>query len=83
MVNCPFSKYKNIFGEQDTGIHKYKFKGTAIFDYIFSIIGAFVLTYFTNFPLVLSTILILVLGIIFHFLFGVNTRTLQFFGINC
>jgi hypothetical protein len=83
MVNCPFSKYKNIFGEQDTGIHAYKFKGTAIFDYIFSIIGAFVLTYFTNIPLVLSTIFILVFGILLHFLFSVNTKSLQFFGIKC
>ena len=36
-----------------------------------------------NFPLVLTTIVMLVLGIIFHSIFAVNTHTIKFLGISC
>jgi hypothetical protein len=80
---CPFSKYKNILGIIGKGIHKYRFQNTAIMDYIFTIILAFITTYFSNIPLVLTTIMWLVLGIIFHILFGVKTNTLKYLGISC
>lgn len=80
---CPFSKYKDIFGKQNTGVHKLKFEGTSLVDYILSILGAIVLTYFTKIPLVLTTIVILLLGIIFHMLFGVQTQSLNYIGIKC
>ena len=41
------------------------------------------LTYMTKIPLVLTTIGILILGIIMHYLFGVETNTLKYLGITC
>jgi len=83
MTSCPFSKYKNIFGEPNTGIHSFRFFDMAIFDYIFSILGAILITFLTKIPLVITTILVLVLGIILHMLFGVETQAVKFLKINC
>jgi len=83
MTFCPFSQFKDIFGIPGKGVHKYNIMGTAIVDYILTIVFAFVLTYFTGFPLVLSTIFLFVMGIVMHVLFGVKTHTLEYFGIKC
>lgn len=80
---CPFSKYKNILGIIEKGVHKYRFLNTAIIDYILTIITACVTTYFSKIPLVLTTIMWLILGIILHILFGVQTNTLKYLGIIC
>ena len=80
---CIFKEYKNIFGEIGKGAHKYRFLNTALVDYILTILGAILITYLTDIPLVLTTIGLLVLGIIFHYLFGVNTNTLKYLGITC
>ena len=72
------SKYKNIFGAPGTGVHKYKFKGTAIVDYFLTIAGAFIITYFTDIPLVITTIGLFLIGIVLHYLFGIETLVLKF-----
>jgi hypothetical protein len=82
-MNCLFKKYKDILGAPNTGIHKYKFLNTSIVDYISAILLAILLTYFTNIPLVLTTIGILILGIIFHTLFGVETDAIKFLKLTC
>ena len=56
MVFCPFAKFKDILGEPGKGIHKYNIMGTAIVDYISTLVLAFVWTYITGLPLVLSTL---------------------------
>jgi len=80
---CPFSKYKNIFGEPGVGLHSYRFLGVAIVDYIMTIVLAMIITKITGLPLVLSTILMFILGFIFHVTFGVSTDTTKFLGISC
>ena len=80
MSSFDLSKYKNIFGPPGKGIHQYKFKGTAIVDYLVTILLAFLLTYFTDIPLVITTIGLLIVGIILHYLFGVNTHTIKYLG---
>ena len=72
------SKYKNIFGYPGTGVHQYKFKGTAIVDYVLTIAGAFIITYYTDIPLVITTIGLLLLGIILHYLFGIRSQAIQY-----
>jgi len=79
MYSFDLSKYKNIFGAPGLGIHQYKFKGTAIVDYLLTIAGAFLITYFTDIPLVITTIGILILGILFHYLFGIESHTVRYF----
>ena len=80
---CPFSKFKHIFGIPGKGVHKYNILGTAAVDYVLTLILAFVWTYFTGFPLVLSTIMWFVIGFIMHVLFGVETHAIKYFGIKC
>tara|TARA_B100000929_G_scaffold107782_1_gene85271 strand:+ start:10364 stop:10621 length:258 start_codon:yes stop_codon:yes gene_type:complete len=82
---CPLSQYKNILGVPDEGFHKYRFLGTAILDYIGGILLAIFITFVSKnkFPLVMSTISVLVGAEILHMLFGIPTNTLKFLGINC
>ena len=78
MSSLDLSKYKNIFGAPGTGVHQYKFKGTAIVDYVLTIAGAFIITYYTDIPLVITTIGLLLLGIILHYLFGIRSQAIQY-----
>jgi hypothetical protein len=71
-MSCSLSKYSNIFGAPGTGVHSYRFMGTAIVDYVATIFLAVLLTWFTGINLVTSTILMFVLGIFFHYIFGVR-----------
>ena len=78
MSSLDLSKYKNIFGAPGTGVHQYKFKGTAIVDYVLTIAGAFFITYHTDIPLVITTIGLLQLGIVLHWIFGINSQAVQY-----
>jgi len=81
--SCPFSKFRNIFGVPGQGVHALKFKGTSLVDYFLTIVLAFLITAATGWPLVLTTIGALILGIILHTLFGVNTETIKAMGLSC
>jgi len=83
MTKCPFSKYRDIFGQPNTGVHALKFKGTSLVDYSLSIALAFLITALTSWPLVLTTIGVLLIGIILHILFGVNTETVKALNMSC
>jgi len=80
---CPFSKFRDIFGPSGTGAHALKFKGTSLIDYGLTIALAFLITLLTGWPLVLTTIGALIIGIILHVLFGVNTETVKALGLTC
>ena len=80
---CPFRQYKHVFGKIGEGAHKYRFLDTPMVDYILTILAACITTYLTKIPLVLTTIGWLILGIIVHILFGVQTPTVKFLGIKC
>ena len=81
--SCPFSKFRNLFGVPGQGVHALKFKGTSLVDYFLTIVLAFLVTAATGWPLVLTTIGALVLGVILHTLFGVNTKTVKAMGLSC
>ena len=83
MGYCPFSKYSDIFGKAGTGVHKFKILDTAMVDYILTILLAFFLAWITGIPLVIMTIIAFIIGIILHALFGVNTKSVKFFGLSC
>jgi hypothetical protein len=76
-----FSKYRDIFGAPGTGVHRYKFMGVALFDFLMTILLAFFVTWKFKVPLDLSIIMVLTLAIIFHILFGVQTGALKYLGI--
>ena len=83
MSFCPFSRYRDALGTPGKGLHKYRFLGTSIVDYVLALVSAAVMTHFTGIPLVLSTIAWLVLGIVSHMLFGVKTGATGYLGLNC
>lgn len=77
-------KYKNLFGELNTGVHSYRVFDLAIFDILSTVIFGFVFhqiviirllnirkNYFTSFFIVL--LVLFVSGIILHRLFCVRT----------
>jgi hypothetical protein len=84
MTTCPLSKFRDIFGTPGIGVHALKFTdGTSLVDYFLTIALAFLITFLTGWPLVLTTIGALVVGIILHVLFGINTETVKAFGLTC
>lgn len=80
---CLFAKYSDFFGAAGTGVHSIRFLNTAIVDYILSLLLSVVITFFSEIPLVLTTISVLLLGILGHFLFGVTTNTLKYLNLLC
>ena len=80
---CILKKYRDILGIPGKGLHRIKFRGTAIVDYILTIIVAILTTLVTGFPLVLSTIIWFIIGILSHILFGINTSVLKYMNIKC
>jgi hypothetical protein len=86
---CIFSKYRDIFGKPNTGVHRYRIMDVAMVDYIMTIIGAFILSYLTYIPVEITTIFLFLSGIILHIIFGVETNTSKFIkkitnnSINC
>jgi hypothetical protein len=83
MTLCPFRTHRDIFGKPGTGVHRFKFKGTSLVDYVLTIGAAFIVTYITDIPLVLTTIGMLIAGIVAHMLFGVPTVSATFLGVSC
>jgi hypothetical protein len=82
-TRCPFRDFRDLFGKPGQGVHQYKFKGTSIVDYMIVIGVAFLVTYVTDIPLVLTTIGILLLGIVAHMLVGLPTQSIKFLGLTC
>lgn len=72
-------KYKNIFGEPNTGIHTVRIFNIAIFDVLGTIIGGIIIQFFLlrifSFYIDLTLIIIVLfgLGILLHRLFCVRT----------
>ena len=72
-------KYKNLFGEVNTGIHTVRIFNIAIFDVLFTIIGGILIQFFLlrvfSFYIDLTLVLIILfsLGILLHRLFCVRT----------
>jgi hypothetical protein len=72
-MSCPFREYKNIFGKEGEGAHSIRFLNIAIVDLILTIIGAFIISYFFKFNFFIIFIILMLLAIILHRLFCVNT----------
>jgi len=66
-------KYKNFLGEPGKGIHSYRLFGVAIADVIMTIIGAYIISFLTNWNFFYTLIGLFLLGIFLHRLFCVRT----------
>lgn len=66
-------KYKNALGEPDKGIHSYRLFGVAVADVVMTILGAFIISYFSKISFIKTLLVLFLLGIILHRLFCVRT----------
>jgi hypothetical protein len=68
-----FCKYKNIFGEPNTGFHSYRIFDIAVVDTVSTIILAVILSYFLKIKFLIVLFALFILGIVMHHLFCVRT----------
>jgi fatty acid desaturase len=73
MMNTSLCKYRHIFGVEGKGIHSVRLFNIAVIDVAGTILGAFLLSYFTGWNFVACCIVFFALGIIVHRIFCVNT----------
>ncbi len=76
-----FCQHKDIFGKMGEGFHRTRILDAAAGDYFGTILLAIIFAKFTKIPLVISTILMFVLGIVGHWLFCVPTGAVKFLGL--
>jgi hypothetical protein len=82
-MSCALKKFSDIFGVAGQGVHRYRILDAALVDYVGTLVFAFIFSKLTKIPLVLSTILMFVAGIILHAVFGVNTSAVKYLGLGC
>ena len=63
----------NIFGEPGTGVHAYRFLGTAIVDVAATVALAFTGAAYFNYDPIVATVGLLILSLPVHVAFGVKT----------
>ena len=66
-------KYKDILGKPNQGVHSYRIFNIAIVDVLLTILGSYLISYFTNYKFIYTLIGMFILGIILHRLFCVRT----------
>lgn len=66
-------KYKNLFGEPNTGLRKYRIFDIALYDTLVVIVIGYFISYFSGYPLWATLVVLFVSGIILHRLFCVRT----------
>ena len=70
-------EYKNILGEPNKGIHQYKIFNIAIFDVLFTVIGAYIIAKYFNIKFFTVLMFLLILGELLHLIFCVDTEVIK------
>lgn len=73
--------YRDILGKPKQGVHSYRILDVPLTDYLMTIVGAFIISYYTDIPVVLTTIGLFFIGILLHIIFGVPTNTTRWLGL--
>jgi uncharacterized membrane protein len=66
--------YRHIFGKERQGFHSWRLFDIAIGDLALTIIGAYLLSYTLKTQFIITLVAVLVIGVIVHRLFCVNTK---------
>lgn len=66
-------QYRDIFGKPGEGVHSYRLFGIAIVDLGLTILVSLIIAYLLGKNPLVICVIALLLGIIFHYLFCVNT----------
>ena len=67
---CP---YRNMFGAPNNGVHSYRLLNIAVVDVVFTILAAYMISMYTKYTFLLTSISLFALGIFFHYIFCVET----------
>lgn len=70
MSLCP---YKNMFGQERTGIHAYRVFDIAIVDLGATVLVGLLLAYYFKWNYLLTLLVLFLIGVVAHRLFCVNT----------
>jgi hypothetical protein len=75
-------KYKHIFGVEGNGFHSYRIMNIAVFDFIGTIIIAWLISFIFKLHFVYVVFIAFILGIFLHRIFCVNTTINKYiFGV--
>jgi len=66
-------KYRNALGVPGKGVHSVRLGGVAVMDVIMTLVGAYIIAYFTRTSFAWTAAGLFLLGIILHRLFCVRT----------
>lgn len=67
-------KYKDAFGKPGEGIHRLRIFGLGLIDVVTTLLGAYLISYFSGVSLVYVIPFTFVLGVIVHRIFCVRTK---------
>lgn len=81
MVCNPLYKFRNLLGQTAIGIHAFTIYGIPVADFVITFLVAYLLSYLLDINLPITFVGLYVLGQIFHYIFGVNTRFFNQMGI--
>ena len=73
-----FCDYKNVFGAPNTGVHQYRLFNIAVIDLVFTVIASFLISKYFSYSFVKVLIFSLLLGVLSHWLFCVDTTVNKF-----
>ena len=77
-MGCPYATALGVPGQ---GIHATRIFGLALYDIVFTIIGAFLFSYLFGYSFWTVLLFLLVLGEVLHYAFGTQTAFLTMIGI--
>lgn len=72
-------QYRHIFGKEKKGIHSYRFLDIAIVDTLLTFILSLAISYYFKINLIFVFVLLIILSIIIHRIFCVDTTLTKMF----
>lgn len=72
------SQFRNVFGKPHEGVHQYRILDIALIDLAFTVLFAWLFSIYNQQDFVKVLVVILIVGIFMHKLFGVKTTVDKF-----
>ena len=74
-------RYKDILGKPSQGIHRFRFGGVALVDLLLTVVLSYATTLLTGAPFTITLTAWLLVGLVLHILFCVQTSVVTYIGI--
>lgn len=75
-------KYRNIFGRPNEGVHSFRIFNLAVIDVVFTLLGAYIISLYTKYSFITTSIILFLLGILCHHIFCVDTTIARVLSLN-